>query len=284
MSSIVAGWPPVAPFATNADNAQALVAEAGRLASAAQYGWGHTIDFGAFRIEGLFGEAFLGVAALLDEWRWWPERLDGMRVADVGCFSGGMTLLMATRGAECVYAVDEVPEHLDQCRFVARTFDLRNVTPVCDSLYRLEDHIEPGSLDVLLVAGVLYHLSDMLVGLHALRRLLKPSGVLLMESAAIEDFERSYADFARFVGGGWWVPSALCVQDMLGFMNFADPAIRFYTGGRCLVRAPRGSGGDPPFRRGLNWRFESIRDEQLRSMDLDQIGGGPGQTRDRTAK
>ncbi len=228
-------------------------------------------------MEGLFGEEFLRVAALLDQWRWWPERLDSLSIADIGCYSGGMTLLMATRGAERVYAIDEVPEHLDQCRFVSRTFGLRNVEPVCDSLYRLEDHIKPGSLDLMVVAGVLYHLSDMLVGLHALRRLLKPNGTLLVETAAIDDPQRSYADFARFVGGAWWVPTALCIQDMLGFMNFADPALRFYTEGRCLVRAVRGSGGDPPFRRGLNWRFESIRDERLRSMDLDQIGGGPKQ-------
>ena len=53
----------------------------------------------------------------------------------------------------------------------------------------------------MVVAGVLYHLSDMLVGLHALRRLLKPNGTLLVETAAIDDPQRSYADFARFVGG-----------------------------------------------------------------------------------
>lgn len=129
----------------------------------------------------------------------------------------------ASRGAERVYAVDEVPEHLDQCHLVSRAFDLGNVAPVCDPLYRLEGHVESGSLDLVLVAGVLYHLSAMLMGLHALRRLLKPGGALLIESAAIDDFERSYADFARFVGGAWRAPSGLCNQGHARFHELRRP-------------------------------------------------------------
>lgn len=252
-----------------------LAAEVNRLAAASQYGWGHTIDFGAFRKEGLFGEAFLDFAARLDRLAWWPPRLEGLRVADIGCYTGGLSLLMANRGADVVYAVDEVPEHVDQCRFVKRIFEAHSIAPVHDSLYRLDRHVAAGSLDGVLMAGVLYHLSDMLVGLHVLRTLLKPDAWLIMETAGIDDDKHSYANFARYVGGGWWVPTALCIRDMLAFMNFGGTEVTFHTQGRCLVRARPSGDPMPPFRRGLNHPFESIRDERERSMDLTQLAYAP---------
>jgi SAM-dependent methyltransferase len=73
------------------------------------------MDFGPFAVEGLLLENYLRIAGTLDAWGWWPPRLDGMTVADVGCFSGGLSLLMAHRAARHIYAVDELPEHLEQC-------------------------------------------------------------------------------------------------------------------------------------------------------------------------
>ena len=114
MSAPLPGWPPVPPRSIDEASSRQLAGEADRLAAASQYGWGHTIDFGVFRKEGLFGETFLDFAAHLDRLKWWPPRLEGLRVADIGCYTGGLSLLMANRGADVVYAVDEVAEHVDQ--------------------------------------------------------------------------------------------------------------------------------------------------------------------------
>src|SRR5437016_5306016 len=98
-----ASWPlSLAPDMSERE-VQRVIAEADRLAAAAQYGWGHTIEFGPFRKEGLLGETFLDIAGALDDWGWWPADLRGKRVADIGCFTGGLSLLMAHRGAEIVY-------------------------------------------------------------------------------------------------------------------------------------------------------------------------------------
>ena len=261
-----AEWKLALPADTAPATAAALAAEVDRVAAQAQYGWGHTIDFGPFVREGLFGRHFLVVAGLLDEWDWWPRDLSGLAVADVGCFTGGIAAMMAQRRANVVHAVDEVPEHLAQCHVVAEAFQLSAVRTHQQTLYRLEEEIPAGSLDYIVLAGVLYHLSDMLVGLHVLRRLLKPEGWLLIETAAVDEFRYSYANFSRFIGGGWWEPTALCIQDMLSLMNYADAEIRFYDEERCLVRA-RNAGGEPPFRRGLNWKFDSMRDARPRLMD-----------------
>jgi 2-polyprenyl-3-methyl-5-hydroxy-6-metoxy-1,4-benzoquinol methylase len=86
------------------------------------------------------------------------------------------------------------------------------VTCLDCSLYDLPRKLAPSSFDVILLSGVLYHLSDMLVGLLALQHLLKEDGVLLIESNAVECFEHSYANFGRFVAGMWWQPTGAVHQ------------------------------------------------------------------------
>jgi SAM-dependent methyltransferase len=236
------------------------------LSSAAQYGWGHTLDFGPFEKKGILGDNYLRIAAQLDDWGWWPLDLSGARVADVGAFTGGLSLYLAGRGAERVYAVDELSPHLDQCAYLAQLFGQDSIQTVDSSIYRLTEHIEEASLDLVLLAGVIYHLSDMLVGLYVLNRLLKPGGTLIIESNAVEDFKHSYANFGRFYKGMWWQPSGLCLKDMCEFMGFAAPVVRFYIPGRCLARAVRAT-GDIPFKRGLHWTFDSLADSEERTTD-----------------
>jgi len=244
----------------------AIREEADRLGARAQYGWGHSIDFGPFRKEGLLGEAYLDICGAFDARGWWPRDLTGSRTADVGCFTGGVSLLMAARGAAEVHAVDEIPEHLDQAAFLARVFGARAVTTVRASVYRLEELIAAESLDLIVLSGVLYHLSDMLVGLYALRRLLKPGGVLLIESNAVGDDDASYANFGRFFAGMWWQPTTLCIRDLCAFMGYEGAETSMYRADRCVGRAVRGK-EEPSFRRGLNWDFADLRDSVARTLD-----------------
>lgn len=269
-----ARWPFSLPVETTPEQISAIAREADRLAAEAQYGWGHTIDFGVFRKEGLLRNAYLEIAGGLDEWGWWPSRLDRLRVADVGCFTGGLSLLMAHRGAEVVYAVDEIPQHLAQCAFLVRTFVVDTVHPILKSAYRLREDIQPGDLDVILLSGVLYHMSDMLVGLYAMRELLKPGGLLLIQSHGVDDFDHSYANFGRFVAGRWWQPTGLCIKDMLEFMGYSDCEIRFYERNKCLCRARR-TNTDISFKRGLNITFNDIHDASPRSLDTSLMKPAP---------
>lgn len=268
-----APWPYRLP--DNAADLDALRREIDEVASQAQYGWGHTIDFGPFQARGLLGEKYLQVAGVLDAWGWWPRSLDGQQVADVGAFTGGLSLLMASRGAERVVAVDEVPEHLDQCRLVARAFDVDTVQPVAASLYDLPEHLEPGSLDLVLLSGVLYHLSDMLVGLVVLQRLLKPGGILLIESNAVECYQHSYANFGRFFEGMWWQPTALAVQDMCELAGLSSTQVRFYKPGRCIARSVKPSDARVPFKRGMNLQFADLRDEYERTRESGVLAPAP---------
>jgi SAM-dependent methyltransferase len=270
----LASWPLSLPSAMTPVEIDQIAADVDRLAASSQYGWGHTIDFGPFQKEGLLGDSYLKIAGGLDDWEWWPVRLDGMRVADVGCFTGGLSLLMAHRGAEVVYAVDEIPEHLAQCTYLSRVFGTDAVRPILQSAFRIRENIMPGSLDLILFSGVLYHMSDMLVGLYAMRELLKPRGLLLIQSSGVDDFAHSYANFGRFYAGRWWQPTGLCLQDMCEFMGFKKPEVRFYDPHNCLARAVPDE-AEILFKRGLNWTFGDVHDARPRSLDASILAPAP---------
>jgi 2-polyprenyl-3-methyl-5-hydroxy-6-metoxy-1,4-benzoquinol methylase len=276
--------PPAAwPLALSDDVADAEVerlrARAEELAERAQYGWGHTIDFGRFTMPGLLGEKYLTLAGVVDQLGWWPTDLTGRRVADVGAFTGGLSVLLAARGAEQVAAVDELPDHLEQCRLVADAFGLDAVTTHAASLYDLVEEVGEGQFDVILCAGVLYHLSDMLVGLIELQRLLKPGGVLILESNAIENYEHSYANYGRYFGGMWWQPTALCIQDMAEHAGFERPEdVVFYQPGRALARVVKPTDPEratPPFTRGVNLDVDDRRDRVERTLDPAVMAPAP---------
>lgn len=238
-----------------------------RIQEGSPYGWGHTFDLGPVRVDGMLGDGYLRIAGLLDDWNWWPQSLSGAQVADVGCFSGGLSAFLSARGAEQVYSIDEIPEHLAQCEWLVRATGANNVKCLSASLYDLPGLLPQSNLDLILMSGVLYHLSDMLVGLLTAQTLLKEGGTLIVESNAVECFEHSYANFGRFAAGMWWQPSALCIRDMCEFMGVGEPEIRFYATGRCLARAIKPAGGSIPYRRGLNWPFASRLDIKPRSME-----------------
>lgn len=93
---------------------------------------------------------------------------------------------------------------------------------------------------------------------------------MLVETYAIECFEHSYANFARFCGGAWWRPTALCIQDMLQFAGLARGELRFYKPDRCLVATSY----EPEtnrilYKRGMHYAFASLRDEVPRESGVE---------------
>ena len=162
---------PTWPFPFQGDPKQVQTA-AGALAARSPFGWGHTIDFGPFTMPGLLGTDYLNVAALLKEWRWAAD-LRGKTCADVGCFSGGLSLSLAAQGAAQLHSIDEVPEHVEQCRLTASALGCTQIECHRMSLYEMPQRFAPRTFDLILLSGVLYHLSDMLVGLYAVREWLR---------------------------------------------------------------------------------------------------------------
>jgi SAM-dependent methyltransferase len=244
-------------------------------AARAQYGWGHTIDFGPFTKEGLLGRAYLSMVGTIDGLEWWPMELEGRTVADVGAYTGGVAALLAARGATTVYAVDELPEHVEQSAIVADAFGLDRIRHIRASLYSVHEQIPEASLDYLFLGGVLYHLSDMLAGLIRTLSLLRPDGWLILDTNAVECMDHSYANFGRFHAGMWWQPTGRCVIDLLEFAGFSDAELVFYRPGRALARGRRAPDARPAFTRGLTIPFDDLRDTVARPMDASIMAPAP---------
>ena len=109
----------------------------------------------------------------------------GMDVADIGAGTGFLTRMIAKAvGAEGkVYAQDVVPEFLEHIARGAKEDGLVNVTTVLGE--QKSTHLEPGSVDLVLVSDVYHHFEfprAMLASLHAA---LRADGRLV-----VVDFER----------------------------------------------------------------------------------------------
>ena len=85
-------------------------------------------------------------------------RLEGLRVADLGCNEGGFSLALAQRGAEVV-GMEAREENVAKCRLLADHFALPKLRFVQGDVkeLRAETH---GAFDVVLALGILYHLDD----------------------------------------------------------------------------------------------------------------------------
>jgi len=118
-----------------------------------------------------------------------PRLRPGMRLLDVGCGPGSITLGLARAIApgEAV-GLDVVPEVLELARGLARQQGVENVRFEEGSLYALP--YEAASFDVVYAHQVLQHLTDPVAALMEMRRVLAPLGV-----AAVRD-----ADYGTMVG------------------------------------------------------------------------------------
>ena len=102
-----------------------------------------------------------------------------------------MTIDLLAHGATVVN-VEEIPPHARQFAFVRDTLQLPRASLVVDTMYRMPWFPETRDLDIIVCSGVLYHLSDMIVGLKTLYDCLRAGGSLLLESQVAPEAEHPY--------------------------------------------------------------------------------------------
>jgi tRNA (mo5U34)-methyltransferase len=185
------------------------------LAMAARMNWVHAIDLGGGVVTpGLWGRGNPIIEQALREIDW-----RGKKILDIGCWDGMYSFLAESLGAAAIYATDLVNQrdYADQPTFdVART--LRNSQALYYpnmSVYDVES-IGVRDFDVIIFAGVYYHLKDPVRALTTLRRLLKPGGQILVEGAILEEpgcFAKFYyRDLFCGDRSNWWVPTVDCLK------------------------------------------------------------------------
>ena len=107
----------------------------------------------------------------------------GMRVADFGAGSGAYTLAIAERleGSGTVYAIDVQHELLRRVLNDAKKRGLNNVEVVwADLELPRASKLADGSIDLVVISNLLFQLPDKQPVLREARRILKPSGKLVL--------------------------------------------------------------------------------------------------------
>ena len=181
-----------------------------------------------------------------------PKDMSGLRVLDVGAWDGYWTFEALKRGAREVVAIDDFSDFLgnlenkDRCAW--ETFDLCRAAlgytdDVCKrfdmSVYDVtEDKI--GRFDVVFFFGTLYHLRHPLLALDKLSAICERE--IYVESAILDD----YSPYQGGIGHGypsnqmimefypgkqygdndsnWWVPSLMCMSQMVLAAGFSEAA------------------------------------------------------------
>jgi SAM-dependent methyltransferase len=113
-----------------------------------------------------------------------PHDLSGLAIADIGTRDGGMAFEFERRGAASVVATDILPPDHFNFEF-ARTCLKSKVKHLHADLYQLPFFDLP-KFDVVNYSGVIYHVSDPILSLMALRSICKPNGVIIVESAVLD--------------------------------------------------------------------------------------------------
>lgn len=143
--------------------------------------WFHAIDFGDFQTRGRFRDGppnhtLYPVFDILG-------RIDvrGLRCLDIGAFAGLVSYGLLKLGAASVAATDvqDRPTFRLAGELLGLEVDYHPGRVIAD----LHTRFEPESFDLIICAGVLYHMLDPAHAFTECRRLLRPGGLLLLETA-----------------------------------------------------------------------------------------------------
>jgi 2-polyprenyl-3-methyl-5-hydroxy-6-metoxy-1,4-benzoquinol methylase len=192
-----------------------------------KFHWGHNHDFGDFALTGRMRDRHAWVLSVfMDQMKALPRDLRGKRVLDVGCWTGGTSLLLVAMGAE-VYAIEEVRKYVEAVAYLKHAFDIRRLEVRHMSLYDLTAPEVQDAFDFTLFAGVLYHVTDPVLALRRVFNALRDGGLCLLETMVCSNdkaileyngasvFTGGTADDRNRRGWNWFVPSAPTVSRMM---------------------------------------------------------------------
>jgi tRNA (mo5U34)-methyltransferase len=159
--------------------------------------------------------------------------LDGKSVLDVGCFDGFNSFEAMRRGAARVLAADHFIWHAHPHRREAFELarsriapDLRDID--IDVLDMTPERV--GTFDIVLFAGVLYHLRNPFLAIERVASLARETLIVETHLDAL-DLPRPAMVFYPTTElnndpTNWWGPNPACVVAMLKDVGFSDVAYR----------------------------------------------------------
>ena len=115
-----------------------------------------------------------------------PRDFSGLRVLDIGCADGFFSFEAEKRGATQVVAVDYRKPTSSGFSLASEILGSQ-VEYHIDNVYDLTPE-EYGTFDVIFFLGVLYHLRNPLLAFDRIRQIIKPGGLLFVESQIIDNY------------------------------------------------------------------------------------------------
>ena len=221
-----------------------------------KFHWGHDHDFGEFRLEGRMGNRHIDLLAnFIEQFQLSPSDFAGKKVLDIGCWTGGTSLLLCALGANVV-AVEEVKKYAEAVRYLKHAFGLKSLEVLHSSLFDCTTSEFQDAFDFVFFAGVLYHVTDPILALRITFNCLKDGGKCLLETYALDSAEPiveyqgpgvlgpgSEEDLNRG-GWNWFVPSPAALRRMMGDVGYQGLNVSDVAGARVLAVGTRNQHGD----------------------------------------
>jgi 2-polyprenyl-3-methyl-5-hydroxy-6-metoxy-1,4-benzoquinol methylase len=199
-----------------------------------KFHWAFNHDFGDFYLPGRLGDRHITlISTILDWFPVLPKDLAGVRVMDVGCWSGSVSLLLAAMGANVV-GIEEVRKYIDCLNYLKFAFALTNLEARNLSLFECDTEDLADSFDYVLFAGVLYHVTDPVIALRTAYNCLKDGGTCIVETAIQHSKEQTLSYEGPGVtfdgdrralsrsGWNWFLPSPSTLRQMMADTGFVD--------------------------------------------------------------
>jgi tRNA (mo5U34)-methyltransferase len=146
----------------------------------------------------------------------------GKRVLEIGCWDGYWSFEAEKLGAAEIWATDDMSQRRNQTRTVPFAIEcLGSRVRYRDdvSVYAVETCFDE-KFDIVIFYGVLYHLRYPALALAKLRQVLRPGGLLLLETAVLLDTDDTLMRWghSRIYAGDrstWNAPSVPCLRLLL---------------------------------------------------------------------
>lgn len=197
--------------------------------------WGHDHWFSDdFALSGRMGERHIDIIARFVDGLGLPIDLRGKRVLDIGCWTGGMPLLLTAMGAS-VTTLEEVRKYAHVVNVMAEAFGVADrLACLPESLYEALPRFAD-EFDFVIYAGVVYHVTDPILSLRRAFGALRDGGRCFVESAAMASDAvvcayhgptmtlRQSGD-AR-TGWNYFLPSPPCLEAWLEDVGFEASAV-----------------------------------------------------------
>ncbi len=197
-----------------------------------RFHWGHHHDFGTFRLQGMMHNRHISLlATFMDQLHALPRNLEGFKVLDIGCWTGGTSLLLSKMGAQVV-AIEEVKKYVEAVQYLKYAFNITNLEIRHRSLYECTGAEFQDAFDLILFAGVIYHLTDPILALRITFNALKDNGHCLVESAALRtrakrvayegptDLRVGEGENPTATGWNWFILSPTSLAQMMADVGY----------------------------------------------------------------